>query len=319
MPKADKVLITGASGFVGSNLARRLLREGCEVHILSRPLSPQWRLKDILPKLNNHTIDLLELQKLKELIRTIKPEIIFHLAALGVFNGISPSEKKLFENNFLGTVNLIRACNEIEYKCFINTGSSSEYGPKEKPMKETDICEPMNAYGISKLAALLYGSFIAKTENRPIIGLRLFSPFGYFDDIQRLIPSVIISALQNKDILLSNPQGVRDFIFIEDVVEAYLKFINEAEQFKGEIFNLGSGEETSAQNAAETICGLTNTESNLKKGVVSPRPWDTAHWQADISKIKRCLHWKPGHSFEEGLEKTIQWYKNNLSLYKNEN
>lgn len=315
MLNSGKILITGASGFVGSNLVRRLLQEGCEVHILSQPVFSQWRLRDILPKLNNHIIDLLEPKKLEQLVRRIKPEIIFHLAALGVFSGISPSEKKLFENNFLGTVNLIKASSEIDYKCFVNTGSSSEYGPKEKPMKESDICEPISPYGISKLAALLYGSFIAKTQNRPIIGLRLFSPFGYFDDAQRLIPPVIISALQNKDILLSNPQGVRDFIFIEDVVDAYLKFIDRAGQFKGEIFNLGSGKETSVQEAVKTICELTNSKSRIKWGAVSPRPWDTAHWQADISKIKRCLHWKPGHSFKQGLKKTIQWYKNNLSLY----
>lgn len=317
MLKSNRVLITGATGFVGSNLTRKLLQEGYEVHILSQPFLNKWRLINILPKLNEHIGDLLEAEKLKKLIKEIKPEVIFHLAAAGVFGGISPSEKELIETNFLGTVNLINACDEINYKCFVNTGSSSEYGPKDKPMKETDICEPINTYGISKLAALLYGEFIAKTKNRPIIGLRLFSPFGAFDTSQRLIPYVIIKALQNQEILLSNPKGVRDFIFIEDVVEVYLKSIDLASQFKGEIFNLGSGKETSVSETIEIISELTNTKNKIKWGQIPPRPWDTAHWQADINKISNSFNWKPKYSFKQGLEKNIQWFKNNLSLYEN--
>lgn len=319
MLKSNRVLITGATGFIGSNLTRKLLQEGCEVHILSQPFLNKWRLINILTKLNEHTGDLLEAGKLKKLIREIKPEVIFHLAAAGVFGGVSPSEEELIKVNFLGTVNLINACSDINYKCFVNTGSSSEYGPKDNPMKETDICQPINTYGVSKLAALLYGSFIAKTKNKPIIGLRLFSPFGPFDNQQRLISSVIIKSLQNEEILLSNPNGVRDFIFIEDVVGAYLKSINLASQFKGEVFNLASGRETSVSEIVKIIYQLTNSKSKIKWGQISPRPWDNPHWQADISKISHCFIWKPKYSLKQGLEKTIQWFKNNLSLYKNEN
>lgn len=314
-----KVLITGASGFVGANLTRKLLREGYEVHIFSQPLSNNWRLTDILPKLNVYTVDLLQEKRLKELVRQINPEAIFHLAAVGVFGGILPSEKKLIKTNVLGTVNLINACNEVDYKCFVNTGSSSEYGPKHKPMKETDICEPMSAYAISKLTSTLYGSFIAKIQNRPIVALRLFSPFGPFDSPERLIPSVIIKALRNENILLSNPRGVRDFIFIEDVVKVYLKLINQAVKLKGEIFNVGSGEETSVSKVVNIIYQLTKSKSKLKWGEIPPRPWDITHWQSDTKKIQRFLNWKPRYTIKKGIKKTIQWYKNNLSLYKNEN
>lgn len=319
MSRPNKILITGASGFVGANLTRRLLQENYEVHILSQSFSNNWRLTDVLPRLNNHTVDLLQKQKLKELMKQIKPEVIFHLAAIGVLAGILPPEKKLIETNILGTINLMSACNEIGYKCFVNTGSSSEYGSKRKPMKETDICEPMSAYAISKLASTIYGSFVAKVQNRPVVGLRLFSPFGPFDSPERLIPSVIIKALRNEDILLSNPKGVRDFIFIEDVVGAYLKSINLASKFKGEIFNVGSGREVTVGEVVDIICQLTNTKSKIKWGEEAPRPWDIVHWRADINKIQNFFDWKPNYSFEEGLKKTIQWFRNNLSLYKNEN
>jgi len=318
MSTSNKILVTGASGFVGSNLVRKLLQEDYKVHILTHPSSNNWRIVDILPELDNHVVDLVRGDGLKNLMEKIKPQAIFHLAAAGVFGGVFPSDKELIENNFLGTVNLINACDGINYKCFVNTGSSSEYGPKPRPMKETDICEPINTYGVSKLAAILYGNFIAKTKGKPIVGLRLFSPFGPFDNQQRLISSVIVKALQNKDILLSSPKGIRDFVFVEDVVGAYPKLIDLASRFKGEVFNLGSGKETSVSEIVEMVCQLTNTNSEIKWGKEPPRSWDTAHWQADVSKIKQSIGWNPRYSLLEGVEKTIKWFRNNLALYTNE-
>jgi len=304
----SKILITGATGFVGSNLTKKLVKRNYEVHILNEPNCDKKRLSEVLPKINQHTANLLEKEKLNNLIKEINPEIIFHLAAAGIFNGISAPEKELIEVNFMGTINLINACNQIDYKCFVNTGSSSEYGPKDKPMKETDICQPTNLYAISKLAAVLYGNLTAKIKNKPIIGLRLFSPYGPFDNEKRLIPYVISKALKNEDILLADPNGTRDFIFIEDVVSAYLKSIDLASQFKGQIFNLGSGKQTFVSEIVKIISQITKTKSKIKWGQAKPRPWDTTNWQADISKISKSFIWKPEYSLKQGLEKTVLWF-----------
>ena len=313
--KTQKVLVTGATGFVGANLVRRLVREGYEVHILTRPTSNKWRLTNVLSKLNDHTVDLLEEKKLRGLIKEIEPEIIFHLAVAGIYGGVHLPEKNLIETNFLGTVNLVNACNDIDYKCFINTGSSSEYGPKKHPMKETDVCEPINMYGITKCAATLYGRFVAKTEDKPIVGFRLFSPYGPYDDMTRLITYAIIKALQNNDLNLANPEAVRDYIYIEDVVDLYMKSIEKAYELKGEVFNVGSGSQTTIRYVVNKIMELTQSKSSINWRSVDGRSYDTEKWEADIEKTSKFFDWEPIYDIDEGLKKTISWFRNNLNLY----
>lgn len=315
----DKVLVTGATGFVGANLIRRLLIEDYKVYITIRRTSNPWRINDILPQLILHEMDLIDGEKVKKIIGKIRPDIIFHLANAGVYGGIHLPEKQLIETNFLGTVNLINACNEIDYRCFVNTGSSAEYGLKTEPMRENDICEPITMYGITKCAATQYGNLIAKKNNKPIIALRLFSPFGPYDDKSRLITYAIINALQNKDLNLANPEAARDYVYIEDVLDLYIKCIDKADDFKGEIFNIGSGSQTKISYVVDKIIELTNSKSLVKWNTIAPRDFDAKIWEANINKTCKYLNWKSRYLIDRGIEETISWFKNNLTLYnKNE-
>jgi nucleoside-diphosphate-sugar epimerase len=312
----NKVLVTGATGFIGANLVRRLLQEAYGVHIFTRASSNKWRLADVLSKLNEHTVDLLDEKNLKGVIKEIEPEIIFHLAAAGIYGGVHLPEKNLIETNFLGTVNLVNACNDLDYKCFVNTGSSSEYGPKKHPMKETDVCEPINMYGITKCAATLYGGFVAKTKDKPIIGFRPFSPFGPYDDKTRLITYVIINALRNNDLNLANPNAVRDYIYVEDILDLYLQSIEVAAELKGEVFNIGSGSQKTVSYVVNEIIELTNSKSEIKWNSFPGREFDTEKWEADIEKVSRYFDWRPKYHVDDGIKQTISWFKSNLSLYK---
>lgn len=316
MKKTYKILVTGATGFVGSNLVRRLISNGHDVHILTRNLSNKWRLVDCISDLHNHTVDLLNQEELKRLMTEIEPDVIFHLATSGMYGGVQRPDTEVIETNLLGAVNLINACNDIDYKCFINTGSSSEYGPKKEPMKETDLCEPVNLYGISKCAATLYGQSIAWTMDKPIIGLRLFSPFGPFDDKSRLMTYAITNALANKPLLLGNPNAVRDYIYIEDVLDIYLQSMERASEFKGEVFNVGSGSQTSISYIVNKIIEITGSKSEIKWNSFSGRAHDTEKWEADIKKISRLFNWRPKYNIDDGIRQTISWFENNLQLYK---
>jgi len=311
------VLVTGATGFVGSNIVRRLVEEKkFAVHILARKISNFWRIRDLLNEVNLHEVALAESTLLKRTIKTIKPEVIFHLANAPLYQGTQSKKSDYINTNFAGTVNLIDACGEVNYKCFVNTGSSAEYGPKNRPMRETDVCLPLSLYAVSKLAGTTYSHYIGKTTSHPIINFRLFSPFGPYDDPKRLIVEIIANALQNKPIFLSIKEAVRDYIYINDVVDAYLAVIERADKYKGGIFNIGSGRETRVKEVVETVLKLTDSKSKIKWGVFSSRSFESPKWQADITKTKRYLRWWPRYSLEKGLKETINWFRKNISLYE---
>ncbi len=316
MVQKYKILVTGATGFVGSNLVRRLVSDGYDVHIFTRKSSNIWRLRDCFSDLKNYTANLLNQEELICLINKIEPDVIFHLATSGIYGGVQRPDKEVIETNLLGMINLINACNSIDYKCFVNTGSSSEYGPKKEPMKESDICEPLNLYGFSKYAATLYSQFIARTKNKPIIGLRLFSPFGPFDDKSRLMTYAITNALQNKSLMLGNPNAARDYIYIDDVIDLYLQSMQLASRSKGEVFNLGSGSQKTVSYVVNKIIEITNSKSELKWNSFSGRAHDTEKWEADIEKVSRYYNWCPKYHIDDGIRQTISWFENNLHLYK---
>jgi len=307
-------LITGATGFIGANLARRLIKEGAEVHILTRKQSNRWRLQDILQKVHEHRVDLRDYERLCKVVQDIRPKFIFHCATYGGYP-FQEEENKIIETNILGTINLLRALSDIDYRCFVNTGSSSEYGIKSKPMLEKDLLEPVNTYGASKAAATLFCQALATREKRPIVTLRLFSPYGPYEEPTRLIPAVIISCLRNENPRLSSPHGMRDFNFVEDIVDAYLKVI-ETPNIAGEIFNIGCGEQHSVGEVVDTIIKLSGRKVKPIWGNVSPRPNEPSIWQADISKAKELLGWHPRYGLREGLSKTIEWFEGNLKTYE---
>ena len=314
MPKKEKVLITGATGIVGANVARHMVKEGHEVHIITRESSSRWRLSDILNQLSDHAVSLEEKEKLFPILKVVNPSIILHFATYGGFP-FHRDEEQILKTNIIGTTNLIKGLMDVNYKCFINTGSSSEYGPKQEKMKESDICEPINFYGVTKAASTFYASYMAKREKKPIINLRLFSPFGPYDDKTRLMAEATLNALQNKEINLANPKAVRDYIYMADVIDLYLKVIEKAGQVKGEVFNVGSGKETSIEYAVNKILELSGSKSKVNWGAITPRASDTQTWEADMDKTTKTFSWKPKYSIDEGIKETVNWFRANLSLY----
>lgn len=312
--KNKNILITGATGFIGSNILRYFLDSGAEIHILTRKSSNKWRINDLMKDLNEHCVDLLEYDKLNRTISDIEPSIIFHMATYGG----SPFQKDsldIIESNFIGTFNLINACKKTGFELFVNTSSSSEYGIKSSPMKESDILDPVNEYGVSKAAATLYCQAIARNENLPIVTLRLFSPYGYYESPTRLIPSVILACLKNKNPKVTSPHYVRDFIFIEDVINSYMKIIKNS-GFKWDIFNIGQGVQHSVGDVVNKIIDLTGENVQAEWGYEPMWPDEPVMWQSDITKINKALEWQPKYNLDQGLSKTIQWFEENLHLYK---
>lgn len=312
--KDKKILITGATGFIGANLTRTFLKHGNKIFILTRSSSNKWRIEDILKDVEEYHADLLDYEGLEKIIKHIKPDVVCHTAVYGGFP-FQKDEDAIFKTNFIGTINLLNACCKIGFDIFINTGSSSEYGIKNSVMKESDVLEPVTFYGVTKASATLFCSMKSKVENLPVVTLRLFSPYGYYEDRIRLIPSVIISCLKDENPKLSSPDSVRDFIFIEDVVSAYEKVIENKGNIVDEIFNIGYGKQYSVQEVVDLIIKLSDKKVRPMWGSISNPRNEPLVWQADISKAKNVLRWQPKYTLEEGLRKTINWFKEHIRIY----
>jgi nucleoside-diphosphate-sugar epimerase len=236
-----------------------------------------------------------------------KPTVIFHLAAYGAM----PQESNfgdMVDVNVKGPAKMLSAVRGSTVRLFVNTGSSSEYGPKEKKMKESDVICPVNDYGVTKAAATLLCQKEAKNSSFSIVTFRLFSPYGYFEQPTRFIPSVIQAAISGMTLSASSPLFVRDFIFIEDVVRAYLRAAQKRGfTAKGDIINIGSGHQHTLRNVVSCIEKITKKSVNIRwKSIEGQnRQIEPQRWEADITKAKMLLGWKPAVSLESGLKKTI--------------
>jgi len=307
-----KVLVTGTTGFVGSCLSRRLLEMGYEVHSFKRTLSNPWRLVDIRRNIVEHVVDLRDADAVGRVVERIRPQVIYHCATYGGFAD-QKDTTAIFESNVLGTVNLLKACERVGFDYFVNTGSSSEYGIKFHPMDERDALEPNGDYGVSKAAATLFCKSEGISKQLPIVTLRLFSPYGPWDDPRRLIPYVIKSFLRNEVPQLTLPTSVRDFIFIEDILDAYIAVVKKP--FLGEVFNIGSGTQSSLGEVVTIVKDLLHTSTEPAWGAVSKQRQEPCLWVAQNNKARNNIEWDPSTSLKSGLQRTEVWMQNNLNLY----
>lgn len=312
--KGKKILVTGATGFVGANLVRHFLKKGANINILKRQQSNLWRIKDIINQISAYNADLLEYASVNKAVKRIKPDVIFHAATYGGYV-TQDNLSRTLKTNFDGTVNLLDSCLKSGFELFVNTGSSSEYGIKDSPMRESDLLEPLTLYGASKAAAGIYCQYVAKKYGLPIVTLRLFSPYGYFDDGSRVISYIILACLNNKTVNISSPDSVRDFVFIEDVVDSYEKAMERSSNIGSGIFNIGSGKQCSIKKLAGKIAKMVDNNIVIKYQKKSSTRIDPKNWVADISKARALLNWKPKFNIDQGLRKTIDWFRENKQLY----
>ncbi len=305
---SKRFLVTGATGFIGAHLVRRLVSLEKEVHVLTRPESNRWRIADILDKVHEHDADITDRTSVAEAIARIKPQIIYHCATYGA----CPGQHDIIlsgEVNVMGTIHLVEALMKVGgYDCLVNTGSSAEYGKKSKPMSEQDHLEPNTAYGATKAGAALFCEAIARSKKQPILNLKLTSPYGPYDEATRLIPSVIRKCLTGQDPELSTGNESRSFFFVDDLMGLYLK-IPQASWAPGETVIAGPEQQYSVRDIARRIIRLTGAAVSPHFGALPPREFDTDFWMADISKVKRMFNWQPTTDIDEGLRRTIEWYK----------
>jgi len=313
-----RYLITGASGFVGSNLIRKLIDENKEVTILIREDSDLWRINDLVSKIQTFKTDLSNYGKLEKIISDIDPDFVYHLGTYGGYP-FQTSIQKITQVNILNTINLFESlskCNNL--KLIINFGSSSEYGPKSTSMNENDEAVPITPYGISKLTQTKFAKFYSKNMNLPIVTLRLFSVFGPFEEPGRLIFDIITAVIKGKTIELSSPFPRRDFVYVSDVIQAIETAIH-AKNIIGEIFNIGTGVMRSVQDVVNNVLEIAKSNNKISWKIKQKRVFDDmTPWVSDTEKTKKILKWEPKYSFSDGLSLTYKWYLNNQQIWDKE-
>lgn len=313
--KQKKILVTGGTGFIGANLVRRLVKIGHRPTVLVRKESNFWRLKNIISKVDLLETDILNSERLQKDIDIVGPNYIYHLAVYGTYQGTQKDLRKTFETNIFGTINLLNAGYNAGIEYFVNTGSSSEYGLKETSMNENNILSPVNYYGVTKATTTLVTSTFSMQNKLPAVTLRLFSPYGYYEDKNRFVPTVIMAGIKNEEIELSDPSFVRDFIFIDDVVDAYIYFLD-GNKYYGEVFNVGSGKQTKLGDFVNILEKEIGKKIKIKWSGHKSNQFEPKKWQADISKARKELRWKPTTLLKKGLKKTDQWLLANRYFYE---
>lgn len=308
-----RVLITGASGFVGANLARTLLKSGHEVHLLLREHHLDWRLQDIREHVSVTGADLRDADSIFRAVKQIRPEWVFHLAAYGAYS-FQTNVQDTLETNVQGTANLVQACLETGFEVFVNTGSSSEYGFKDHAPSEDELPEPNSYYAVSKVSATMFCRYTAESKKVRIPTLRLYSVYGPYEEPKRLMPTLIRCGLDKKFPPLVNPETARDYVYTDDVVRAYILAAQTSGIEVGAIYNVGTGRETKLREVVEIARKVLDIPGEPQWGSMESRIWDTGTWVADNRKIRDELGWCPEYSFEQGFRSTVRWFEENPKM-----
>ena len=296
----SRVLVTGASGFIGSHLSRRLRSDNMEVHAISRK-TPSGADKS----LHWWQGDLTQIETTRRLMKDINPDVIFHLASH--VSGGRGLEHVLptFQGNLMTTVNLLTVCSERACRRIVLCNSLEECDYSDPQ------CIPRSPYAAAKWASTGYAKMFHQLYQVPVVVLRVSMAYGPAQqDLNKLIPYVTLSLLRGEAPKLSSGQREVDWIYIGDVVEALLASAF-TESLEGSILDIGSGEWVSIRGVVEHLARLCDARVVPLFGALADRPLDQVR-KADIADAFARMGWKPRISLSEGLATTVRWYRERL-------
>mgnify|MGYP002624156123 CR=1 FL=1 len=302
-----KILVTGGAGFIGSHVVDRLIQEGNEVVVVDN-LSTGKR-KHVNKKAVFYKMDI-QSKRIDKVLRNERPRVLIHLAAQ--MNVRHSTENPQFDAqvNILGTINLLEHAvrHGVRKVTFASSGGAI-YGEQEVfPAPENHRTEPVSPYGISKLAGEKYLAYFANATGLRFVALRLANVYGPRQDSDGEAGVVAIftkKMLQNEQPIINGTgKQTRDFIYVDDVVEAILVTLGEDVQG---IFNVGTGQETPINDGYRILKGLTNSQCKDLFGAA--KKGEQYRSVLDVRKIRETFGWDPQTSFQEGLQKTVEYFK----------
>ena len=304
MEKSGRLLIVGGTGFIGSNVAREAINRKFKVSIISKNNHPK------LEQIKGVEYIVVDITNKKDLLFKLKERSFDYVLNLGGYvNHASYSNggDKVFDVHFNGTVNLVTCIDKSHLKCFVQIGSSDEYGGNSAPQFEEQRESPISPYSFAKAASTHFLQMLYRTERFPVTILRPFLVYGPGQGAARFIPQIIKGCLNNQKIPVSKGGQLRDFCFISDVVDAVFLAMDSVDAY-GEVINIASGRAISIKDVVVNIQNIIKM-GKPQFGKVPYRIGENMKLFADISKAEKMLGWCPKVKLSEGLEKTIDAMK----------
>jgi len=300
------IIVTGGTGFVGANLVRRLIADGYQPHLLVRSEFSSWRVDAVRDRITLHEVTLSDQEGVISVLKAIKPLWVFHLAAHGAYSWQTDAEQ-MHETNVLGTRSLLRAALAAGVESFVHTGSSSEYGRRDHAPAETEPVRPETPYAETKAMATAMCCDAAHISPMRVSTLRLYSAYGPYEDPHRLLPSLIVHGRRGVFPPLVGSQTARDFVYVDDVVDACLRAARHVGGDPGAIYNVGTGVQTTIGDAVEVARRVLRVAEEPRWETMPERVWDTDTWVADSRKMRGELAWEPRYTFENGFRQMAAW------------
>ncbi|MFO7264399.1 MAG: NAD-dependent dehydratase [Bacillaceae bacterium G1] len=317
-----KVLVTGAAGFIGSHLTQQLVLSGACVRAFVRYNS--WNscgFLDQLPadqraEIEVVTGDLRDPDAVRKAVRGA--EIVFHLGALISIPYSYQHPTEVVQTNVLGTLHVLQAVRQWEVERMIHTSTSEVYGTAQYvPIDEGHPLQGQSPYSASKIAADKLVESFHRSYQTPVVTVRPFNAYGPRQSMRAVIPTIINQALHGSEIVLGNLSVTRDFTYVEDTAQAFIRAAV-ADEAVGDVFNVGSGREMAIHDLVQLICRIVGKTLPVRvdQARLRPEKSEVRRLLADSTKAARVLQWRPTVPLEEGLRRTVEWIRQHPHLYR---
>jgi len=320
--RGKKVLVTGAGGFIGSHLVEQLVDRGAAVRAFVRnnsradPGLLSLLSTDILANVEIVAGDLRDVQAVRQAVHD--QQVVYHLGALISIPYSYHHPMEVAETNFIGTLNILTACQEAGVERLVHTSTSEVYGTaRQVPINEQHPLQGQSPYSASKIGADKLAESFYCTYRLPVVTIRPFNTFGPRQSARAVIPAIIVQALTQTTVQLGSLDTTRDFTFVQDTVDGFIKAV-QAPGVEGEQFNLGTGEEIRVGDLADLIIHKVGRPVKIVVDPARLRPEksEVLRLISDNRLARERLGWKPQITLDHGLDQTIDWVSRNIERYQ---
>jgi len=303
MYQNKRVFITGATGFIGRHLLSALALSEAQVTIAVREPSSFPQVRHVCVG------DVRDQEFMSTAIDACSPHIIFHLAGARDRVLSHAAFGQAFEANLTGTLNVLFAARQAPVlERIVVLGTAEEYGGNVAPFRESMRELPISAYSFSKQCATHLSQMMHANLGLPVTILRPSVAYGPGQRSDMFLPDLIQTLLRGEPFSMTPGEQTRDYVYVQDLVEALLRAGCRAD-INGEIINIGSGAPVRMAALVDRIEALLGREGWVRRGALDYRPGEPMAYWLDISKARQLLEWVPGTSLDEGLQRTVAWYR----------